>query len=164
MAIWTPRDWTTGLLVTESIMDAEFQGIYDSFDWDLTWTPAITASSSNPTLSFNLNEGYYQQINKTVFATANIKLNVVTGAGSGDWIISLPVDPRDPGSSYLARIGEAEVYDNSATTGFSCKVIRSGASLCKLRRDGTSQYVTHAAPFAWATNDEINLRLRYRIS
>lgn len=158
MALWSKRDWIDAQVVTEAQLQAEFDAIYNSFAWDLTWVPAITATSLNVT--YTLQEGRYIQINKTVFAKATIVLNVVTNAGSGDYTINLPVDPRVPASG-LVDIGAGRVYDVSTTTRSLTTVERTGASAAKLGRDGSSGFVTAAAPFAWATGDQIILRLEY---
>lgn len=55
-----------------------------------TWTPAITASTSNPTITYTSQVGQYLQIGKLVFANFSIVINTYSG-GSGNIRVSLPV-------------------------------------------------------------------------
>lgn len=125
----------------------------------LSWTPTISATSIS--ITYTLQEGRYIQLDKLVIATAHIKMNVVTNAGTGDYSIALPVDPRDPGSSVFHRLGVADMYDASATTPYQGVAVRSAASTCKIRRDAVSGFVGGAAPMTWATTDELALMLMY---
>lgn len=130
------------------------------------WTPVLSATSIN--VSYTLQEGRYILLDKLCIASFHIKLNVVTNAGTGDYSITgLPADPRDPGSSVLARLGLIEVYDASATTGFQMTAVRSAASTIKMRRDGlvaTSQFAGAAVPMVPATTDEWAGMLMYEVT
>lgn len=64
----------------------ETLSIYD----EGTWTPAITASSSNPTVTYTQQIGQYVRIGKLVFANFSIQINAYSG-GSGNIRVSLPV-------------------------------------------------------------------------
>lgn len=55
-----------------------------------SYTPAITASSSNPTVTYTTQTGEYIQIGKLVFANFQITINTFSG-GSGNLRISLPI-------------------------------------------------------------------------
>lgn len=57
---------------------------------DGTWTPAITGSSSNPTISYTTQTGRYSRIGDIVFFDAYILIDTISG-GSGDVRVSLPV-------------------------------------------------------------------------
>lgn len=54
-----------------------------------TWTPTITGSSSNPTIAYTTQLGYYTRIGNIVFFEADIAINTYSG-GSGNARISLP--------------------------------------------------------------------------
>lgn len=54
-----------------------------------TWSPAITGSSSNPTITYTSQLGYYTRIGNLVFFTVLIVINTVSG-GSGTCRVSLP--------------------------------------------------------------------------
>lgn len=54
-----------------------------------TWTPAITGSSSNPTVTYTTQVGKYTKINNICFYSFFIRINTYSG-GSGNVTISLP--------------------------------------------------------------------------
>lgn len=54
-----------------------------------TWSPAITGSGSNPTVTYTTQAGRYTRIGDMVFYRVNIVINTISG-GSGDVRISLP--------------------------------------------------------------------------
>jgi hypothetical protein len=54
-----------------------------------TWTPTITGSTTNPTVSYGVAFGYYTKIGDTVTAYINITTSSVSG-GSGAVQLSLP--------------------------------------------------------------------------
>lgn len=56
-----------------------------------TWTPAITGSTSNPTLTYTVQSGGYWRFNNLVFYYIQIIINTVSVAGTGDLQISLPI-------------------------------------------------------------------------
>lgn len=54
-----------------------------------TWTPAITGSIANPTVTYSVQAARYTRFNKTVFFALYVQISVISG-GSGDVRISLP--------------------------------------------------------------------------
>jgi hypothetical protein len=52
-----------------------------------TWTPTITGSSSNPTVTYGLQRGVYSKVGRLVTATAYLSWSAFSG-GSGDCYIS----------------------------------------------------------------------------
>lgn len=55
-----------------------------------TWTPAITGSGGNPTITYATQTGTYMRINGWVFFNIKIQVDTVSG-GSGSLRISLPI-------------------------------------------------------------------------
>jgi hypothetical protein len=55
-----------------------------------TWSPAITGSGSNPTVTYTSQLGRYTRIGDVVHYRVNITINTISG-GSGDVRISLPI-------------------------------------------------------------------------
>lgn len=58
-----------------------------------TWSPTITGSGSNPTISYTSQTGVYTRIGNTVFFSIGIAISTISG-GSGDIRISLPFTPN----------------------------------------------------------------------
>lgn len=57
-----------------------------------TWTPVITGSAANPTVTYSLQVGRYTRIGDLVFFLAYAAINTISG-GSGDVRLSLPTTP-----------------------------------------------------------------------
>jgi hypothetical protein len=55
-----------------------------------TWSPVVTGSSSNPTITYTGQVGYYTKIGNVVLFTLQVTINTISG-GSGDARISLPL-------------------------------------------------------------------------
>jgi hypothetical protein len=64
------------------------QDNFNVFD-EGTWSPTITGSGSNPTVTYTTRTGTYLKINSAVFCTCNIVINTISG-GSGNVLVSLP--------------------------------------------------------------------------
>lgn len=54
-----------------------------------TWTPVITGSTSNPTVTYTIQDGVYTRIGRVVFYSFLIRINTISG-GSGNVRVSLP--------------------------------------------------------------------------
>jgi hypothetical protein len=54
-----------------------------------TWTPVLSGSVSNPTVSYSAQDGKYTKIGNVVYCRLGIDANI-TIAGSGDLVVSLP--------------------------------------------------------------------------
>jgi autotransporter-associated beta strand protein len=57
-----------------------------------TWTPVITASTSNPIIGYQTQSGRYTKVGRLVTCQLYVQFNTVLG-GSGDVKISLPFTP-----------------------------------------------------------------------
>ena len=60
----------------------------------LTWTsftPTLTAATSNPSALWTTKAGYYAQVNKLVFWRMQLQPSSVGGVGSGVYFLNLPV-------------------------------------------------------------------------
>lgn len=65
-----------------------------------TWTPAITGSASNPTITYTSQSGTYVRIGNLVIYVFNVGITSISG-GSGDIRISLPLSVASGGSGAL---------------------------------------------------------------
>ena len=54
-----------------------------------TWTPQIKGSSSNPTVTYSVQSGYYTKIGNIVYASAYLSWSSISG-GSGEFQVSMP--------------------------------------------------------------------------
>jgi len=118
-----------------------------------SWTPALTASSSNPTLGSGSSQlGSYVKIGKMVMGRGYIAFGSSGAAnGSGNYQLSLPVAAS---TTNVNPIGTAIIVDSNTATVNMRHVCPASATICNLRQqDGA--LVTQAAPWAWAANDYI---------
>jgi len=136
-------------------------------DWEIaTYTPALTASTTNPTLSDNLShvtEGWYRRIGKLIQVEVFIRFgNSGVAAGSGGYRISLPRNSAAYGRTI--PLGYGYVYDDSAGWRPQVMALYGAATYIILATNPASSgagAVTQAAPFAWANNDVIAVHFEY---
>ena len=131
-----------------------------AFDAWQTFTPTLTATTTNPTLgSGSVATGAYVQIGKTILGRLVLVFGSGAAAGSGTYRISVPVTANSSGP----QAGGGFVFDNSAvlarlnsvdlatTTNFECRIDNAGLGL-----------VTDAVPWVWAQNDQISFFFMYQ--
>lgn len=123
-----------------------------------TYTPSLTASSSNPTLgSGSSQSGLWIQIGELGIVHFRIDFGSSgTAAGSGNYRVSLPftIGASMPGSS----AGTAVCFDSSASDSFPLVAVPvAGNTFVEffISSSLTAGSVTNAAPFAWAASDFI---------
>ena len=113
-----------------------------------TWTPAITGSSSNPTITYTTQSGIYTKIGNMIFVKALITINTYSG-GSGQARISLPVASA---SDSINTCGELSQSGAAFPTGFGYMNVNidSGNSYLTLRaiKDNTSQTASQCSDLA----------------
>jgi hypothetical protein len=83
-----------------------------------TWTPTYTADTTNPTVTYNVQQGFYTKIGDIVFVYFMIGTDLVTG-GSGTLRISgLPFSVNNAGSFpvYGNVVGETRDWASNAPT------------------------------------------------
>ena len=126
------------------------------------YTPAWTATSSNPSGAASLT-GKYCRIGNTVLFRVTLEMDGGTSFGSGTWLISLPVTAVAgitggfpvasafllDSSPYAAYIGQAQLTSTST------------ARLVYQKVTGEQGVVTPTTPFTWATGDTIVLSGSY---
>lgn len=125
-----------------------------------TYTPALTAASSNPTLgSGSTAQGLWTQQGGIAMVWWDIGFGSSgVGAGSGIYRVSLPVDIA-PGALARISVGSGVALDSSVATdlGSSVFTCRMAAGLPDrvVMAVEESTLVTAAAPFAWAAGDSL---------
>jgi hypothetical protein len=127
----------------------------------ISFTPTLTASTTNPTLGTGSNRlGYYTQIGKLIIYAFEVRFGSSgASAGSGNYRISLPVTAKaDP---LYARGGSLTYNDASAFTARLGVAIIADPSYVELNFDAGTFYVTNSAPFTWSNDDGIRGTLIY---
>lgn len=122
-----------------------------------TYTPALTATTTNPTLGTgSVQYGHYEQIGKTVRFQAVIKFGTSgAAAGSGTYIISLPVAAIAGAVTAFANVGNGHLRDDSASTYRVAMLQLSTSTTAAILCDTGA--VTNGVPWAWAASDFISV-------
>jgi hypothetical protein len=126
-----------------------------------TYTPTLTASSSDPTLgSGSSATGHYTRIGRTIIGRLRVAFGTSgTAAGSGTYRLSLPVTPATPTVSQI--VGSGSVRDSSSGNSVLVSAINgSGDTFITMNAEGAVA-VGSAAPFAWSTQDSIGIEFTY---
>lgn len=163
----TPRDWTTGELVTETMMDQQVSGNFNAafplgVDAWTAYTPALTATTTNPTLGTGSTAaGRYQRVGRSIWGQLNVKFGTSgTAAGSGTYRLSLPVTARS--NTFAEVCGSGYILDASASDLRFCLLRIVGTTIAEIYFTAvTNFFVTHAVPWAWTINDEFNFSFLY---
>ena len=149
-------------------MQAELQGAYASY------TPALTAFSSNPTLGTGSSTtGFYKRLGHRVVGKAIVTFGASgSSAGSGYYGLSLPVQPAnkiqplgvgfalDQSDSYRFLVCTAAVIPSLWAAATSKAVLLVSNPAGEGMGTGNNP-VGAAAPWTWAENDQIAVTFEY---
>lgn len=135
----------------------------------ISYVPTLTAITTSPTLgAASVAAGGYTRLsNRTVTGWAKIKFGTSgTAAGSGVYLVSLPITAVDVGATNNLRpIGSGFVFDNSAADMIFVipylEDTENGAKARLLLDIATNVNVASATPMAWAASDEIDICFTY---
>lgn len=129
----------------------------------LSWTPVLTAATTNPTLgSGSTQEGRYVQLGSLVAFWGRIAFGSAgAAAGSGNYRVSSPVNLQ----GHSAVTGGYSLFDSNTgnRTDGQIRFVTTSGSTNLFRLDYLSAYpigtlvgVTNAAPWTWAASDQLN--------
>lgn len=165
-AIAVPTEGMTSYLTDQDqlyIYDGSaWQSVVDISAWT-AYTPTITASTTNPTFTYTTQQGAYMQIGKTVHFRMNLVLNVVTSAGTGNYLFDLPV----AGVAGVVQSFYGRYYDTS--TGLNYRIMGTNASSTNKistawYSDGAATFVSATTPVAPATGDIYSFAGTYEVA
>ena len=88
--------YTAGLSAGQVLTAATMNSIGAAYE---TWTPTLTASTTNPTLGTGSSQtGRYGRVNKSVYGQGQISFGTAgVAAGNGFYYISIPVTAQSSG-------------------------------------------------------------------
>ncbi len=126
--------------------------------WE-SWTPTLTASTTNPTLGTgNSRTGKYGQVDTLVYGQGQINFGSSgVAAGSGFYFVSLPITALTSGQV----IGNFQFYDSSSGNVYLGTVISDTTTRGIMYYGAPSTVVTNSTPFTWAANDFIRYTFQY---
>lgn len=123
------------------------------------YTPAWTALTTNPVLGNGTLTGKFAQIGKTVVFRIDLTIGSTTSFGSGQWRFSLPVTSAagtgmNVGGFYSDASGGPAVWPVFGGRGITTTTFEPFAPFSQT--DTRVGLLTGAAPFTWATSDEVH--------
>jgi len=136
----------------------------------LTFTPLLTAVTTNPTLGSGSTATmeYRMIFYNTVWFYGVIQFGSSPTAGSGFYSISLPL--ASASSSIQVEIGPMKLFDASTTEHKTAvgDIFTSSNKIDRIRFNGTASEagstVAHNAPWTWASGDSIRFSGIYRVA
>lgn len=166
---WAGLSLTT---IDATVMAAEttahFNELQPYFGAWSSWTPALTAVTTNPTLgTASSTVGRYIKVGKTIIGWGRITFGTSgTNAGSGTYKLSLPVAAHatqqilnrlGPG---FARLTSAGLY-TEARLSWSATANQLNATYPSSAVNGSFTGAGNATPGAWTANDFIDYDFMY---
>ena len=148
--------WTAGTTSGQVLTAATLNTIGAAWE---TYTPALTASTTNPTLGTGSSvSGRYGQVNKIVCGQGQINFGTAgVAAGSGLYFVSLPIQAQSSGKV----IGQFQFYDSSAFAVYIGTLISDTVFRSLMYYNNPASVTSNAAPFTWAANDFIRYTFQY---
>jgi hypothetical protein len=148
--------WTAGTTSGQVLTAATLNTI--GAEWE-TYTPALTASTTNPTLGTGSSvAGRYGQVNKIVCGQGKIDFGTAgVAAGSGFYYVSLPIAAQSSGKV----IGQFQFYDSSTLAVYLGTLISDTTTRSLMYYGNPSSIASDSAPFTWAANDFIRYTFQY---
>ncbi|MET4925458.1 hypothetical protein P3L51_24415 [Streptomyces sp. PSRA5] len=125
---FSPRTWVAGETVSEAMMNTEVRDQFNSMfaAWP-TYTPAWTASTTNPILGTSIITGRYLKVGRRVDVSVLLTTASGTGFGAGIYAFSVPFTAASATVPYLgtSRLTGADTWIGqtslaSGGTTFNC--------------------------------------------
>lgn len=129
---------------------------------DDTYTPALTASTTDPDLGTTPTEAGFVWLNgQLVTLVVDIVFGTSPTAGSGTYRISIPAAyPLAAGQPDHA-IGQFRLIDSGSTEALAIAIIDGANDRFELRTTDNDALVTNAAPWTWAAGDALKGMVQY---
>lgn len=157
----TPRTWVAGEVPTAANFNTDVRDLGRAFaDAWTSYTPTLTASSSNPTGWTQT--GYYMQAGKLIHVKGTLTAGGSMTKGSGTYRVALPVNANTTLTNAIVE-GTFYLYDNSgagrsdvvgyiANTAYAQMLYAAG---------GAPAVIADTVPWTWAASDIIQFAFTY---
>lgn len=156
-----------GTTVTAAFWNTEVRDAVNGIQsiW-ATYTPALTATTTNPTLGTGSTiAGTYQQMGKWIVGTAEIVFGTSgVAAGSGNYNISLPVAQVAGAATAGRLVGSGAYFDSSAAAAsqwYTVELVAISSTTCRGVIQGFGS-LSATAPVVPAASDQIRIRFEYQ--
>lgn len=155
---WTSgRNWGVNEALTAAKMNEISTDLNILGDAWPTYTPALTANVSDPTLGSSSISGSYRIMGKTGDAHMNVVIGAGFSAGTGSYRLSLPPGMVPLRTSIAEALGTGTVYDASANATYVFTVLYVSSTTVSLLNAAGS--LTDASPVTWAVGDRISVHI-----
>lgn len=138
-----------------SVLSASLVSANLNINENKSYTPAWTASGSNPSLGNGTLSGRVVRSGGQVTVTIALTIGSTTTFGSGDWLFSIPYPAA------LASAGVARVVDSGTGYNMGAAGIETGSSQLAIYRPGTAELYDSNSPQVWAANDSLIITITY---
>jgi hypothetical protein len=122
-----------------------------------TFTPAWTASTTNPTIGNGTLAGRYNKDGKAIDAFVELVIGSTTSAGTGNYAFAMPFQA----AAGMAYTGAVWLFRNGVTFRTGTALITSGATTALIYFDGVAGQFGSGTPYALATGDVVRFSIRY---
>jgi len=148
--------YTAGLTAGQILTAATMNQIGAAFE---TWSPALTASTTNPTLGTGSSQtGRYGRVNKFVYGVGQIQFGTSgVNAGSGVYYFSIPVTAQASG----VVCGTWQAFDSSASAVYLGSLVMDTTSRMVMYYNNPASVITNSTPVTWAASDFIRVNFNY---
>ena len=148
--------YTAGLSSGQVLTAATMNSIGAAWE---TWTPALTASTTNPTLGTGSSQtGRYGRINKIVVGQGQVSFGTAgVAAGNGFYFVSAPVNFLTIG----AIVGTWQGFDSSASASYFGFLVSDTATRAVLYYNNPASVISNSTPWTWAASDFIRVQYSY---
>jgi len=141
MGVWTTtvKDWADGTTPGAADFDAQLRDFANAFGAASTYTPTLTATSSNPTLGTgNVRSGRYFRVQKQGWLSVQIWVaSSGYAAGTGTYEIDLPAGWTPVTAPRPHLVGAIQLAGGNPTAYFA-RVETGGTKLRLYRGDATA--------------------------
>jgi hypothetical protein len=125
-----------------------------------SYTPTLTAATTNPTMGTSTLVGAYTKLGRTVHFRAQITIGSGFSGGSGQWSVALPF----AATSSAIQHGQAKCFHSPAGSQhwWGSGSIAAGGNTISLfaplgTADGSMRGVSNNQPFVWASGDILHV-------
>jgi hypothetical protein len=152
MAWTSPRTWVAGEVPTASIFNSHIRDNLKALGdpWE-TWTPTLTG------FTVSASQAYYRQAGKVIHASYAATLS---SAVSATMAVSLPVAAVRAPAQRLP-IGTVHALDSGTSRRNGVVCLAVSTTVIEFWSDNTATAWAAAAPFTWASGDEIAFSVTY---
>lgn len=128
----------------------------------VSWTPTLDAITTAPTLgSGSSTSGYYLKIGRLVIAWGIIQFGSSgAAAGSGEYLVSLPVTSSTDGTALAQIMGLVHLLDSGTNNHIGAATLHD-SSRFRMYVDNSANRVSNSVPFTWTNNDRIAFVIAY---